>query len=92
MAGKNGQRNGSQHEDDGTPCCYTGKNRSSSAWTKGCLAAHSAKGSSNISALPVLKQHHYDEDGTDDYVDNGDQDIHAVSENSFQTIGAEGGI
>ena len=92
MAGEHCQRDGSQHEDDGAPGGNARKNGSGSARTKSGLAAHSAKGGSDVSALAVLQQHHHNEDGANDYVNDGDQDGHAVPELPFKTYGAEGGI
>ena len=50
---------------------------------EGGLAAGAAKSRRDVRALSVLQQHNYDEEGTNQYVNDGDQNYHGCLSSRF---------
>src|ERR1700694_6197125 len=73
--GKDTQRDGRYHKQNGTPGGDLGKQRCRAPRAKGRLAARAAEGGGNISAFAVLQETHNNQDGAHDYVNYGDKNI-----------------
>ncbi len=72
-AGKDGERDRCDHEQNGRPGCGFAQDRSGATGAKGGLAACSAECGGDISALPALEQDDDDDKQTDDDVDDGNK-------------------
>src|SRR5262249_34510883 len=70
--------NRSHDENDGRPRCSLGQNGSCATRTKSCLAALTAKSSSNVAALSALQQDHSNQEETNNNVNNRDENNHVV--------------
>src|SRR4051812_29879256 len=70
---RHGEGERRHHKDDGRPCGRLGKQRGRAARAERRLAALSTERGGNVSALAVLQQHHADQEGANEYVNNGEK-------------------
>ena len=79
FADENKERDGGDHEDDGSPGGKAGEHVGGSAGTEGGLRSLTTKGAGEIGALPLLQEDNRDEDERDDDVNDGQEDDHATA-------------
>lgn len=79
FADQDKERDGGDHEDDGSPGGKAGEHVSGPAWTKGGLRSLTAEGAGKIGALTLLQKDNRDEEKRDDDVNDGQEDDHATA-------------
>jgi hypothetical protein len=81
---KNGETDGSQHEEDGRVGRQLGEQVRGAARAEGRLRALAAEGTGKISGFALLEEHYADKEERDDDVEDYDKIDHQVS---FATSG-----
>src|SRR5450755_3209297 len=86
---QHGKRDRGHHERDRGVCSRPAQDGSRSAGAECGLAASTPKGGRDVSALSMLQQHDNDEEGTNEYVNDGNQYNHgSLSSRSGRRPGA----